>query len=457
MASYNSHPLPTPPGQGQSQQGFPQNPPPQRYPQQYQQQQQPQPPQQQHQDQQQNRPDQQQKPRPRSRGFSFRSDKSHKSHKSSGSKDQHQKIDLHETAAEKESHRLHTKADPSVAINEAEPAAVQANAKTLLAPLRGIQHKDALGNPIADPDRSNPTRSRWERPLDTIRSFEAAIDGGYNRKSYLRSGGTMLPVPPAGMGNLEDGVRANSSFLDSESVVNVNPRRNSYYGTNSGPNGSGGRFPHDSYYGGRPQSTLRLEEQPGHYPRPSGGPPRDSYFNEGQQGGYNNGYSPGPNNPARQRYPRTASEPQFNSYRQQADPNVYPIPNNHRSYETVASASGSGTSGEQAGYQTDLTSDNSSAERVQAVQRQKREPTNDYGIGFSQNPAIPATSFNVGVNGSNVNTNSPLANGGQSYGPPPVPTKDAGKGTLLRKGTNQSADKTDKRKSWFAKKFSKNT
>ncbi|KAB5551121.1 hypothetical protein GE09DRAFT_1222930 [Coniochaeta sp. 2T2.1] len=445
MASHNSHPLPSPPGQGQSQQSYFQSPPQQQsYPPQYNQQQQypAQSPQPKHQYQQHNQPAQQpQKPRPRSRGFSFRSDKSHKSHKSSGSKDQH-KIDLHETHNEKESRRLHTKADPSVAMNEAEPATVQASAKTQLAPLRGIQHKDALGNPIADPDLSNPTRSRWERPLDTIRSFEAAIDGGYNRKSYLRS--------------------------DSESVVaSVNPRRNSYYGTNSGPNGGGGRFPHDSYYGGRPQSTFRLEEQQGHYHRNSGsGPGRDSYYNEGQHGGYNNGYSqsPGPNNPARQRYPRTASEPQFNSYRQQADPNVYPIPNNHRSYETVASASGSGTSGEQAGYQTDLTSDNSSAERVQAVQRQKRaEPTNDYGIGFSQNPAIPATSFNVGVNqGSNVNSNSPLANGyqvngGQSYGPPPVPSKEAGKGSLLRKSTNQSTDKGDKRKSWFSKRFSKNS
>lgn len=42
--------------------------------------------------------------------------------------------------------------------------------------------------PTADPDRSNPTRSRWERPLDTIRSFEAAIDGNYSRKSYMRTG-----------------------------------------------------------------------------------------------------------------------------------------------------------------------------------------------------------------------------------------------------------------------------
>lgn len=46
-----------------------------------------------------------------------------------------------------------------------------------------------LTSGVADPDRSNPTRSRWERPLDTIRSFEAAIDGAYNnRRSIYRSG-----------------------------------------------------------------------------------------------------------------------------------------------------------------------------------------------------------------------------------------------------------------------------
>lgn len=42
----------------------------------------------------------------------------------------------------------------------------------------------------ADPDLSNPTRPRLERPLDTIRSFEAAIYGSYNnnRASYARAG-----------------------------------------------------------------------------------------------------------------------------------------------------------------------------------------------------------------------------------------------------------------------------
>lgn len=93
-------------------------------------------------------------------------------------------------------------------------AAVAIGQAVSLSPIRAIQHLDANGNPIgqcfsglttriieksdlstfiADPDRSNPTRSRWERPLDTIRSFEAAIDGNYSRKSYMRTGEITLP------------------------------------------------------------------------------------------------------------------------------------------------------------------------------------------------------------------------------------------------------------------------
>jgi hypothetical protein len=151
----SNHPLPAPPGQQQQQH-------------------------QQYQQQQQERPGQQ-RPRVKS-GFSFRSNHSRKSSGSSG-----HKIDLHETHEEKQSRRLTTKADPSMAITEAEPSAVASGVRSSLAPIRAIQHRDNQGNPIADPDRSNPTRSRWERPLDTIRSFEAAIDGNYNRKSYMRS------------------------------------------------------------------------------------------------------------------------------------------------------------------------------------------------------------------------------------------------------------------------------
>lgn len=98
----------------------------------------------------------------------------------------------------------------------------------VLQPLSSMQFRDANGNPIstephpppsvsvaiflvaniilADPDRSNPTRSRWERPLETIRSFEAAIDGGYDRKSILRGDGDSVAF-----GNRRSSYYANNS------------------------------------------------------------------------------------------------------------------------------------------------------------------------------------------------------------------------------------------------------
>ncbi|KAJ5951570.1 uncharacterized protein N7479_009983 [Penicillium vulpinum] len=72
---------------------------------------------------------------------------------------------------------LQTKADPNMALHEQEPTAVnlQPGSRDAFS-LRSIQHRDRDGNIITDPDLSNPTRSRLERPLDTIRSFDAAID-----------------------------------------------------------------------------------------------------------------------------------------------------------------------------------------------------------------------------------------------------------------------------------------
>jgi hypothetical protein len=111
MASYQSHPLPQPPGgPEQSQQSFAQGynqtfqqsyqPYQQGLPRQGDQQQPPQPP----------LHSQQQRQRPKSRSLSFRSN-------GSGGKG----VDLHETSAEKEAKRLHSKADPTMAMNEAEP------------------------------------------------------------------------------------------------------------------------------------------------------------------------------------------------------------------------------------------------------------------------------------------------------------------------------------------------
>ncbi|KGM92179.1 uncharacterized protein PADG_11717 [Paracoccidioides brasiliensis Pb18] len=120
----------------------------------------------------------------RSRVLSFTSNKSGRTHKSSGSGS---KMDLTETHEEKEAKRMHTYADPTRAIQELQPSRYSLQ-KSNLESLRSIQHKDIYGNLITDPDLSNPTRHRFERPLDTIRSFEAAIDGSYmnRRASYVR-------------------------------------------------------------------------------------------------------------------------------------------------------------------------------------------------------------------------------------------------------------------------------
>ncbi|GKT42371.1 uncharacterized protein ColSpa_02552 [Colletotrichum spaethianum] len=276
-----------------------------------------------------------QSPHRRPRTFSFQSNKSHKSHKSSGS---HPKIDLHETHQEKEAKRLHSKADPTVAMSEAEPSAVQAMTKTSLAPLRAIQHKDTTGNPISEPDRSNPTRSRWERPLDTIRSFEAAIDGGYRDRD-----------------------RRQSYRSDAESVATWN-RRSSYYA--------------------------------------------------------------------------------------------------NRSYETVTSAAGSGSSAEHAGYHTDPTSsDNSSIERAPAP---KPEPVNDYGSGFNQGQSHQSPAFNL----ENGTPNGPQNGKGHAYSSVKQGPQISDKGAnVLRRPVaappqqqqqpQQRPEAPAKRKSWFSRRFSK--
>ncbi|KAI1100499.1 hypothetical protein F4804DRAFT_348523 [Jackrogersella minutella] len=400
--SYSQHPLPAPPQQGQyynSNESFqPPIPQSQNYIQQQRQQRQQTAP-----------PPLSQPPeahklervRPKSRAFSFRSDKSQKSANNSA----HYKVDLHETAAEKEAKRPHGKTDPTLALTESEPAMeAQSRGGINPNPLRSLQHKDVYGNPITDPDRSNPTRSRLERPLDTIRAFEAAIDGAYTHGPILRS--------------------------DSESVANWS-RRGSYYGNNNAP-----RFPQESYYGGRPNSAFRPESMMMD-PRQSAmmNGPRESY-----QDGFDGGSYVHNNTGARNRYSRMQSEPYVNG-RGVPDRNVYPMPNNHRSYETVASGSGSGSLGEPIGYQTDPTSsDNSSIDRRSPPKRQ--EPVNDYGISFGQPPQTPSLAL------------------GAAGGAPPAPRKE--NGMLLKKPSkapvpnaySEERPKVEKRKSWF-KRFSK--
>ncbi|KAJ5162509.1 hypothetical protein N7492_007901 [Penicillium capsulatum] len=78
---------------------------------------------------------------------------------------------------------LQNKNDPNLALHEAQPIALNNQPLTQDTwSLRSMQHRDRDGQIITDPDRSNPTRSRLERPLDTIRNFEAAIDAGRRQR-----------------------------------------------------------------------------------------------------------------------------------------------------------------------------------------------------------------------------------------------------------------------------------
>lgn len=72
--------------------------------------------------------------------------------------------------------------DPTKALNEMQPW--QVNQERTSNTLSSLAHKDVWGNEIREPDRSNPTRNRWERPLDTIRGFQESIDRGYRRSYY---------------------------------------------------------------------------------------------------------------------------------------------------------------------------------------------------------------------------------------------------------------------------------
>lgn len=78
------------------------------------------------------------------------------------------------------------------AVNEAQPfeeanqAQFNARRPSYLSQESG-DLKDIFGQPIGNPDMLNPTRSRNERPLDTIRAFEYAITGDNSYHDQLES------------------------------------------------------------------------------------------------------------------------------------------------------------------------------------------------------------------------------------------------------------------------------
>ncbi|RMD40088.1 hypothetical protein DV735_g5060, partial [Chaetothyriales sp. CBS 134920] len=204
------------------------------------------------------------------------------------------KLDL--TESSKDKRRLNTKADPSKALAEATPAEI-AQSETTIDNLRRLSVNDSQGNRITEPDRSNPTRYRFERPLDTIRSFNAAAEGtSYRRSSYhahQRSGSQYSemgggnrqnsyynnnnngpsPMPsPRGRPGLPGGYYRNSYGMGAgPGAVVEDPQESQYYNGHSqaprlrpGPNpyssnGNGrhnsGHFPQESPISGSPRSN----------------------------------------------------------------------------------------------------------------------------------------------------------------------------------------------------------
>ncbi|KAL8774678.1 MAG: hypothetical protein Q9209_000617 [Squamulea sp. 1 TL-2023] len=343
-------------------------------------------------------------------------------HRKSSSSSQVKVDNLIETPQEKASHRVTSKADPTKAINEAQPD-VQAREESTLENIRLLQHRDRYGNLITDPDRSNPTRPRLERPLDTIRAFEAAIDGSYERGTPSRA-------------DTSDGMTGQS-------------RRTSYY------------------LGQRPHQRLGSETPGGYYGnRTSMGRP-DSTYVDNNGGNFNQpGYGRRFNN-------RADSDPVLYGTNNQG---VYPTHGYHQSHDTVASASGNESHNTDPwGNSTDPSSENSSIDRIQ--HGPKPDPVETYGFnGFGgapqfQGPILEEHGVDDRAYGEAIDYGQPqkLGNGfpihSRNAVPPPPPPHASTKpnpvkvpiklGNSPTKEGSSPNGNTTKRKSWLKRRFSR--
>ncbi|CDM32282.1 hypothetical protein DTO013E5_3523 [Penicillium roqueforti] len=324
----------------------------------------------------------------RSRGFSVKSDKSDKSGSTS------HKRGPSESSEEKSRRNLHTKADPLIAMNELQPMAV-ALQKSNLGSLRELEFKDQYGNVITDPDLSNPTRPRLERPLDTIRSFEAAIYGTSinNRASYART--------------------------EDASQMGDFSRRTSYYGSPNGPS--------NSYYGqSRPDSIVNAYQNTPL--SPEGSVPYNQGYNQ-------NGYS---QNGRRRPSHHPRGSPSSPISPSEGYPNIAGSQYGYqRSRDNIAAMSNnSGTT--DYGQSTDPSSINSSNDQLQqqALQQQRLDERSqaEYGFNGFNSKAPPVQPIRDPTMGGPV-------------GGVPISTTQS---TVSKKG-----EKADKRKSWFKRRFSK--
>jgi len=336
---------------------------------------------------------------------------SHSSQRSRRSSISTSKLDHTEHAKDKK--RLNTKADPSKALNEATPAE-QAQEESTVEDIRRIMHKDNDGNIITDPDRSNPTRHRLERPLDTIRAFNAAAEGTSTRRSsYTR------PVSQVGFNN--DASRRTSYYSNN----GFSPQRQR-------PSPGGGYY-RNSSYGFGPQSSV--EEAPGSaqmYGRNSRqhSNPYHGVQNgqpNGNQNGYQNGNQIGDS-------PMSA-----HSYQQ--------------SYETMTSGS------EEYGKSTNPSSQNSSFDQLhQPRKNDEYALENPYGtdIKFHQmSPTKPFSPYNMTDGNYSQEITPPLAIPAREYAPnnPRQPIR------LNSSTSDAPSDPTistsPKKQSWIKRRFSR--
>ncbi|OQE09383.1 hypothetical protein PENVUL_c006G09597 [Penicillium vulpinum] len=344
----------------------------------------------------------------RSRGFSVKSDKSDKSGPTP------HKRGLSESSEEKARRNLHTKADPLVAMNELQPMAVALEASNL-GSLREIQHKDQYGNVITDPDLSNPTRPRFERPLDTIRSFEAAIYGSY------------------------------SNNQDAASQMGDFSRRTSYHGgQNSGP--SNRNYDQSGQYGqsqSRPDSIVNAYQNAPLSPESTTPPNPYPYA----QNGYNqSGHSP--NSRRRPSHHPRGSGP-AEGYPNMANGSPYGYPQQgsgfQRSRDNMAAMSNSNSGNtDPYGQSTDPSSMNSSNDQLQqqALQQQRFGDRSQAEYGFGS-PRVPQP-------GGGPNWGGPVGGTPTSTGAAPAQPP-------VHKTVNQPppSEEKSKRKSWFKRRFSK--
>jgi len=286
-----------------------------------------------------------------------------------------------------------------------------------------------------DPDLSNPTRPRMERPLDTIRSFEKAIDNGYKRRaSYTASRKTAPLTHHTHETNLTpaESYDQNGQFSS---------RRNSnYYGE------SMRRSNHS-------RRSIANAMNAGHDAGPS--PGRHSAAGGGYYGGDRrpDSYHQGPH---RQRYgSRVVSEgavPANHHHHQQMGPprpyggqHVY-----HQSGDTVNTANGSDSTGPWANS-TDPSSENSSIDKnLAGGGHAQNGGQNGYGYG---NPTIQEDKVA-----------GPYGGGGPVRAPPQgeaprkmIPLGNSGDPPVLPTGKlpSNARSEPEKKSGWLKRRFSK--